>query len=369
MHYETFEVVTEENGASSLKFDLACATAIDHYTRCTKLGEKQLNTSNSVCSTGLRVYEGAQVLAAFLSKFGASLVSSLSEDCSFEKPKYWALELGCGCGLVGFTTATLFPQLSVAFTDASVDCLNLINASAKKLGLSLLKSDGTDPAEIPEGTDGRLLLSYPLEWCEQGTTRLASLLRRLSGHRGRMMNGAVRMVLGSDLLYYRVDIRALLGTCKSLLNPYDSGEDKEDDHAFSVPRFVVLAHFMRIPDGDRKLQMAAYELGFGIVRVPLEAFVTAEVVRRRGWNGISVVLLFLRSSRDFEPQSLGKGSAWDRREEEDLLEARMLFCGSSFSLPLEALTRYSRDAAKCNADGTRDAVDQCDLDTLPYRVE
>ncbi|PBJ77403.1 hypothetical protein BCY84_06551 [Trypanosoma cruzi cruzi] len=367
MHYEDFEVITAENGASSLSFELACATAMDHYIRCTAPHEKQeTDKYTSPCSTGLRVYEGARVLAAFVARFGRVLLRYTFEYDTFRYPSSWVVELGCGCGLVGFTAATLFPELSVAFTDASVDCLNLIGASAERNGLKLIQINGKGFSGVFENNEHRVLVAYPLEWCEDDTVRLISTIRRFSNSPNHVKTGDIRMVLGSDLLYYRVDIKALLTTCKCLLQSSEETASKDQCNTSLAPRLAILAHFMRIPDGDAKLQMAAYELGFGIVRVPLEAVVDADVIKNRGWNGISVVLLFLRSPPHTDLHCLNIGNIFEQHEEEDLAEVKRIFSVCHISFPSEALVCYSKKALGNNADAFVDCEKGSDLDNLPF---
>lgn len=387
MHFERVEVVTSSDGSSLLQFDLACATALNHYTRCTELGKdkqeqgKPSASGNEVCSTGLRVYHGAHVLAAFLAKFGKCLLPSEAEHDTSAGCRPWAVELGCGCGLVGFTTAMLFPHLSVAFTDASKDCLSLVAASAEQLGLALLQV-GSDEfvRPLPCSMEGRALLSCELEWGEEGSERLLRVLSHLcSGSHLRRPTRAIRLVLGSDLMYYRVDIRELLTTCKMLLHPGVGNGDGEahceEDTDCLSPRFVVLAHFMRIPEGDKKLKSCADKLGFGAVRVPIDTFLEPCVVQSRGWNGTSVILLFLRSlslggiRRGTLPADVANRACSTDCEREDLIEAKKLLHGEQFSLLRECLTCYSTAAAEGGVGKpTNEAGDMCDLKILPFAV-
>ncbi|EKF38835.1 hypothetical protein MOQ_000951 [Trypanosoma cruzi marinkellei] len=367
MHYEDFEVITAENGASSLSFELACATAMDHYTRCTAPNEKQATDKYmSPCSTGLRVYEGARVLAAFVARFGKVLLPYTFEYDACRYPGSWVVELGCGCGLVGFTVAALFPELSVAFTDASVQCLNLIGASAERNGLTLIPINAKDFSGAFENNNHRVLVAYPLEWCEDDTVRLISVIRSFSKSPNQVKTGDIRMVLGSDLLYYRVDIKALLTTCKCLLQSSEGTAFEDQCNTSLAPRLAILAHFMRIPDGDAKLQVTAYELGFGIVRVPLEAFVDADIIKKCGWNGISVVLLFLRSSPHTDLHCLNLGNFCEQHEEEDLAEIKRIFSVCHISFPSEALACYSKKALGNNTDAFLNCEEGSDLANLPF---
>ncbi|ESL08551.1 hypothetical protein TRSC58_03744 [Trypanosoma rangeli SC58] len=366
MHYEEFEVITAANGVSSLKFDIACATVMNHYIRCTEPCVKQVSEKyESPCSTGLRVYEGAQVLAAFLARFGSGLLPHTSEHATCEDSNPWIVELGCGCGLVGFTAAELFPGVSVMFTDASVDCLNLIAATARRHDLPLMQVGANGFIEAL-GTDmHRALVSCPLEWCREDTVQLVSFIRRLSKYLKGPKRGSVQMVLGSDLLYYRADIKALLTTCKYLLQYSEDTECNEHNTGSLSPRVAILSHFVRMPDGDKKLQLAAYELGFGIARVPIEAFVDEDIIQSRGWNGISVVLLFLRSFAHTDAGSLEMINFREQREKEDLAEIKSIFSEGHLSFPSEVLACYSKKSSGDRLDDAVNCTNGYELGNLP----
>ncbi|RNE96104.1 methyltransferase [Trypanosoma conorhini] len=368
MHYEEFEVITAANGAPSLKFDLACATARNHYIRCTKTQDKQGNDNyNSPCSTGLRVYGGAQVLAAFLARFGRDLLPHTAEHSTCGDANPWVVELGCGCGLVGFTATELFPEVSVMFTDASVDCLNLVAASARRHGLPMIQADANNFTGNLGTHMHRAVVSCPLEWRKEDTIQLISLIEQLSKSLRCQKNGGVRMVLGSDLLYYRVDIKLLLTTCKCLLQYSGDAACSGKDGGSLAPRLAILSHFMRIPDGYKKLQLAAYELGFGIVRVPIEAFIDVNVIQNRGWNGISIVMLFLRPFPHADSHSLEVSKSHRQREEADLAEIKGIFSEAHLPFQSEVLACYSKKSPGDALDDGVYSANGCELDTLPFR--
>lgn len=96
-HTERFEVLTSSTGACSIPIWLACATVQEHYTRTTvekdclttyasvsrtssfNYGKPRDHSSPDVvrekaCATGLRVYEGAHILASFVVQCGHILL-------------------------------------------------------------------------------------------------------------------------------------------------------------------------------------------------------------------------------------------------------------------------------------------------------
>ena len=319
---EAFEVVTAPDGSSELTITLACATVREHYDRTTTAHSSVATDPAEKCSTGLRVYEGAQVLAAFLYRYWAALLFPASstllpgqEPATTSSPttsSVAAVELGCGCGLVGFTldaalratadvtAATHATQslpitspssrVSVVFTDASDDCLALVRRSGRLAGRIVRDLDHPSAActsnrvntssHSPAKVD---LSTFHLAWSEEGTRALQEHLPSCSGI------GGAQLVVGSDLMYYRVDVDALVHTAKSLLpNPNSPSAPL----ASASQGLVVFAHFMRIPDGQRKLATIARERQhLSIVAVPLTAFLDKEAIHCRGWNGIEVVIL------------------------------------------------------------------------------
>lgn len=283
-HAETFEVITCPTGCSAFAVHLACATVGEHYARTTAAGA----ADDEVCATGLRVYEGAQVLAAFLSQYAGALVcpperhdnAVTVREKATPSPPGAVVELGCGCGLAGFTASHVLPTHAVVFTDASTDCLRLVRQSGESSGMPVaLKGEGAEAATSEEHFIARC--TFPLAWSVAGVDALRACVLPAKG-------GAVDLVLGSDILYYRVDLSALLTTAKMLLL---GGSSSETQRALCRLPLAVLSHYMRIVDGHRKLANAARAMGLAVARVPLYTTFTDDVVRSRGWGGLEIVVL------------------------------------------------------------------------------
>lgn len=296
-HKEEFEVVTAPDGTSTLSITLACATVKEHYQRTTTTHSSVASDPAEVCSTGLRVYEGAQVLAAFLCRYGAGLLPPTPEMAApptLTRPTSSAVsvvELGCGCGLVSFTLDALLrgcaspppSPVSLIFTDASADCLRLVRGSGELAGRVVQDLDGFSAAAVAEGESNSApavtLSTLRLAWSDAGVSALRGHLPPREG------GAAAQLVLGSDLMYYRVDVNALVQTAKQLLSPPSPLTEASDG-------LVVFAHFMRIADGQRTLASVAREQQrMHIACLALTAFLDEATVRFRGWSGIEVVLL------------------------------------------------------------------------------
>jgi hypothetical protein len=306
---EDFEVVTAPDGTSALSITLACATVQEHYNRTTTAHSTVASDPAEVCSTGLRVYEGAQVLAAFMCRYGVGLVvpPPASSPLFTASPAVSVVELGCGCGLVGFTldaalcaaekgAASPSPAVSVVFTDASADCLALVRESGKLAGRHVrdLNTTGAYEEDLTRSVGSAVvqLSTFRLAWSDAGVQALQQRLSAGAAHSmaTAALAPAVQLVVGSDLLYYRVDINALVSTAKTLLRPLSHSPAQ----IAAPPGFVVFAHFMRIPDGRRKLAAVAREHHMSIASVTLTAFLSKEAIQFRGWGGIELVLLVPR---------------------------------------------------------------------------
>lgn len=170
------------------------------------------------------------------------------------------MELGCGCGLVGFTAAQTLPEQYVVFTDGSSDCLDLVRRSGAAMGVTL-----TDGTRAQKGTPGPCAchatscgdgaytgagMTYPLEWNEEGICAFRDAVRRYAGARTQerppcdddatqprvRADPFLGLVLGSDLMYYRVDVNAFVRTCARLLDAFeDAGKNSSTLHETRPP--------------------------------------------------------------------------------------------------------------------------------------
>lgn len=268
MHKETFDIITSPCGNSTFSIPLACASVETHYMRTTGNEDRQAE----ICSTGLRVYEGAQVLSSFLVQFSNALLGPVDRGNS-----PIVIELGCGCGLVGFSAAHIYKKNNgiVVFTDASEDCLNLVHSSGSIQDVSVV-SHNQEIVSCPRA------MTFPLNWSSAGVKELKELLKHLS-------NSSIRLILGSDIMYYRVDIDQLVTTIEKLLHSQSKTSN-------DIPPIAVLCHFMRIPEGRKRLLHSVHNNKLGIVKVDLAGFLEGSVVCTRGWGGLETLILFQKSS-------------------------------------------------------------------------
>eukprot|EP00796_Vickermania_ingenoplastis_P000345 gene345-196_t len=278
LHRELFEVLSSPDGTQLITFPLECATVADHYKKTTGKNEKSAET----CSTGLRVYEGAQVLASFLAQYGFALLGPRSLPNSGMCARPSVVELGCGCGLAGFSAirALQHHEARVVFTDASTKCLELVRASASAQGVTVLSHHCTESKESKMNCAG---LTFPLVWSDTGVESIKKMMECIDAPAGPL----VKLILGSDIMYYRVDVDQLLWTINELLCISSS----DYPECTSV---AVLCHFMRIQDGRVRLVEAARSNNLCIAKVSLSAFLDSLVQIQRGWADLEVALLVPR---------------------------------------------------------------------------
>lgn len=269
-HHEVFDILCSSSGSCSQKISLVCATVGLHYTKTTGDAER----TSQECATGLRVYEGAQMLSSLLMQYIDALLGPRRDDVI-----PWAIELGCGCGLAGFSALRAMKEkgkkLHLLFTDASRECLEMVCRSGDFQGLQIQPCDSASPRE---GSVGSV---FPLRWSSTGFDACAQFMSRTT-----YSPPSVKLLFGSDILYYRVDVEELVCTIRRLFE------------LSAEPIFCILCHFMRIPNGRFKLKEASRKAGVGIVELRTSCFIDPSVMSSRGWGGVEVVLLFPRDIQE-----------------------------------------------------------------------
>lgn len=141
-------------------------------------------------STGCRVYQGAHVLIRFLAcNWGRQLTEGKR-----------VLELGAGCGAVGLMGDSLLSFKELLLTDGNPSSVGLIerNIAHFRVTYPHLFPD----SDVADRVSGRSLL-----WTRDPA--VASSLHSSSSSSG---DTPFDVVLGCELVYYRIDILALLTT-------------------------------------------------------------------------------------------------------------------------------------------------------------
>lgn len=284
-----------------MRMPLHCASVDTHYRKTTK----KTDGRDEICSTGLRVYEGAQVLSCFIWQYGTVLIGPQSKGERSGNAKVNVVELGCGCGLSGFTAARVLKErhVDVIFTDASKECLDLVVSSGDLQGIVVRSQDGCSASQGGGGADNTAAITYCLEW---GSTQVGSFIDFLADYYRRPP--LIPLLIASDVMYYRVDVEKLMRTICCLLETVESHQDYADR------AITVLSHFMRIPNGRQKLRDAAAHLHIGIATVYVSSFLDPSLLRERGWGGLEVVLLFKQRLGDSSDVETMKSIFQDREK-------------------------------------------------------
>jgi 2-polyprenyl-3-methyl-5-hydroxy-6-metoxy-1,4-benzoquinol methylase len=145
-----------------------------YQVRAVKFHEKcmEMNSSDSD-STGLRIYAGAQVATRFVSKHPEL----------FEKKS--VCELGCGVGVVGLCVSLSCDVSRVLLTDGNAPTVSIAARNIKHFGVESKAS-----TEV-------------LYWDPAMEEKMAA--------------SKFDVVMGFELMYYKLDLEALIGTMKSLV--------------------------------------------------------------------------------------------------------------------------------------------------------
>ena len=261
------------------------------------------------CWTGLAVYGGAEVLALLFLRRPQLLRGRA------------ALELGCGIGLAAIAAVQAMQGEEegggeergkastagcVVATDGEEDAvalarLNLARHIAGKEAEGRRRSDGgQDPIASPLSSPALHCahlrppsLSSPglpsvscvrAVWSEVGAAELAGFLASSSLPR------SFALLYGSDLLYSRTSIPALLKFAQAFLSSSSSSSDRGGGCGCAAAQ-LLLCHSPRVADLPRLLRCEAAALGLCVLYLPLRSFLAAAEVRERGWAAIDLAVL------------------------------------------------------------------------------
>lgn len=209
--------------------------AAHHLALCSSTNE-QFNTN---CFTGVRVYDGSKILGSFLltnesiqkylSQASSSAGRVADQDASFS-----IIELGCGCGLSGISAMEVIlscgdndennnecnrnPKYAMTFTDMQPSCLELAKRNANRVQENHRKTQSSSPFSIQVETQ-------ILRWDEEGFREFQTSLTMMKKNTERSMR--FNLILGAELIYFRVDMKALVATIKNLMLMNMSNNNKQ----------------------------------------------------------------------------------------------------------------------------------------------
>jgi 2-polyprenyl-3-methyl-5-hydroxy-6-metoxy-1,4-benzoquinol methylase len=136
--------------------------------------ERCLQQNSAVSdSTGLRIYAGAQVFIRLMERYGE--LFNQKRVC----------ELGCGIGAVGLCCCLLCSPRSILLTDGSPDAVALAEKNILEFGVSDIAT------------------SQQLFWSESGCEECPRF----------------DVVIGCELMYYKLEMALLFSTVRNLLDP------------------------------------------------------------------------------------------------------------------------------------------------------
>lgn len=301
--------------------DLIQVSDIKHNTRSTLTKDnKTESTSNNIdtktvtstviegstCATGTRVYEGSLMMAEFLFSdigkrmlsqkgcfvnYGTSSLSSSKEDSDETHQPFSLLELGCGCGIGGMAAAKAINFLkmtpsNVLLTDGNDLALSLCELNLMENELKFNQGESSPKGDMCEvGT-------AMLNWSSSG---ISAFLQKLDSPTSKTQNiKQINLVIGCDIMYYKIDCAELLTAIKRLLEwKRNDGCEKQINSQSSSPGIALLAHGMRLFNGRYLFSVAAEQLGmylysFDVVR----SGVIPDLVQRN-WGGLELIVVSL----------------------------------------------------------------------------
>lgn len=291
-----------------------CSSPLAHLGLCSQSTTKanpvsipssQLDPSHTspempptTCSTGLRVYDGASVLAEFFASrffadscsfFGATDDMGASAVRSEGRRPFVAVELGCGCGLAGLTLWYVLNGLQsataahVILTDASLPCLAYVERNFQLLSAATLGNDAATTTTFD---------AQPLDWEHpEGFYAESPSCGVLWGTAGKTMmdegrvGGGADVVFGSDLVYFNANPQALFRVAQLLMR-CRGAENSAAAHQTPPPPVLLLCHHCRISNGVRTLVHAAAQNGLVLFHLPLTHFVPAAEILPRARGGM-----------------------------------------------------------------------------------
>lgn len=298
------DVVGDRDDTPERRVRVALATIppLEHLALC----RSSATTFDATCFTGMRVYEGADVLSAFIAspQWGGAPLFENTRIC----------EIGCGCGLAGVTAILAGRPREVTFTDGERAVLELVAETVEGMQLATVRSfdascrqrsiiggahDRGDSEPSPQVAPGS---SSATSSCDVNTAMLRwdveSDFDRLrpftddgddSSHAreainessslttsaaGRDLPGRFDVVVGSELVYFRTYFGDLARACARLL----------------APRGLLIVCFVeRVAHGCRDLALALHEAGIAACRqLPLDAFLHPSVIASRQWGKVQL---------------------------------------------------------------------------------
>ena len=231
------------------------------------------------CWTGLQVYGGAEVLSRLFLRRPQLLRGRA------------VMELGCGIGLTAIAALHAMEEGGGKGEEGSAGgCLVVTDGEEDAVALArlnLARRMGTEEEAVRwSGPAPPASLSSPslprvscvrAEWSEGGAAALSSFLRSSS------LPGSFPLIYGSDLLYARISLSALLSFAVAFLSSSST--------TGGCAGQLLLCHTPRLPDTHRRLRREAEALGLAMAHLPLSCFLTAAEVRERGWANIDLSVL------------------------------------------------------------------------------
>lgn len=223
------DTIIELNQYSGISFQDACL---------------ERNSRGDEDNTGLRVHKGAHVACLYLKHLKEFLYNKR------------ILEIGCGVGILGVFVANNISIDSIVLTDGNMSACRLAAMNAHHLNMpdkvvSHINDDKVDLDRDGGQIKGRVHVQN-LSWTEDDVAQLKS-------------QHAFEVIIGCELMYYKVDLTALASTVTQLLS------DKNG--------LFMHAHIFRKHGQEQELIDVFTRFGFGTFETPVTSFISPGTLR------------------------------------------------------------------------------------------
>lgn len=242
-------------GASEI-YNLYQYSISDHHKSCLSI-----NTTSSD-STGTRLYAGGHVAIRFI----RHLLKNSSFKHIFDNDTQNVIELGCGIGVVSLLS--FLPTHKDNFLRDRINKIVLTDGFSPVTKIAELNYSILNLEHNEIINDKIKVLTQELQWGDK--TVASKLLNEVNG------GECFEIVVGTDLMYYNVNVTQLLDTVLALIKPNG---------------IMIHAHLFRVDGNKSKIIDYFTEIEWDTLEISIEEFVaTEELVNHPEWYKINVLL-------------------------------------------------------------------------------
>jgi predicted nicotinamide N-methyase len=207
---------------------------------------------SSHCFTGLQTWSGTEVLCRLLISRPQLVIDS------------HVIELGAGTGMNSILAACINQRVNS-------QQFQLISTDGEPESLELIKRNFSRNFTSP------FVDRLKVESFNFGISCAKSIKFKSPGR---------SLIIGSELIYQRVDINALVNSIAALLNA------QQYESVSSFTGFCVLVHTARQAESQEKMRSAAFHHSCIVKFAPLTNFLSEQFIQERFWGNLECVWIY-----------------------------------------------------------------------------